>query len=640
MRVSLLLAAATRLALGQFPPEPEGVHIIRSQFHNNVTISYKQTSICETTPGVRSYAGYVHLPPGALADSGENTTYEINTFFWFFESRKDPLNAPLSLWMNGGPGSSSMMGLLAENGPCYVNPDSNSTTLNPWSWNNEVNMLYLDQPTQVGLSYDTLTNITKNLVSGHTTIFNATDPVPEQNSTFLVGTYGSQDGNRTALGSVNAAIAAWHFLQTWFQEFPGHHPNDHRISLATESYGGRYGPAFFAYFQQQNERILNGTLKVEGEQYVLDLDTLLLINSCIDRLVMYPSYPHIAINNTYGIESVNDSVYEGMIDALYREGGCNDRIYQCRNLSLIYDPENIGINKTVNRICADAEDFCYSDVRGPYLDVSGRNYYDMATLDPDPFPPNFYKGYLNQPWVQQELGVPLNWSQSSSASSRAFRSVGDYVRPGWLEDLSYLLEHGIKVTMEYGDRDFACNWIGGEDVSLAINYTNTAEFHAAGYTAIQTNDSYSGGQVRQYGNLSFSRVYQAGHEIPSYQPETSYRIFMRALNNLDIATGTVNVTSSNGSVYSSVGTDTTWHIKNELPPQPLQFCYTLDPSTCTEDQIDSILNGTAVLRDNILKDKNSTQLFPWLFSACEVGSQIDNGERGPSQIVELCNERR
>lgn len=30
-----------------------------------------------------------------------------------------------------------MLGLLAENGPCFINPDSNSTTLNPHSWNNE-----------------------------------------------------------------------------------------------------------------------------------------------------------------------------------------------------------------------------------------------------------------------------------------------------------------------------------------------------------------------------------------------------------------------------------------------------------------------------------------------------------------------
>lgn len=36
-----------------------------------------------------------------------------------------------------------MIGLLQENGPCSVNRDSNSTTLNPWSWNQNVNMLYI-----------------------------------------------------------------------------------------------------------------------------------------------------------------------------------------------------------------------------------------------------------------------------------------------------------------------------------------------------------------------------------------------------------------------------------------------------------------------------------------------------------------
>ncbi len=86
---------------------------------------------------MKSYSGYIHLPPGTLEDLGEPQNYSINTFFWFFESSKDPVNAPLAIWMNGGPGSSSMLGLLDENGPCYVNPDSNSTTLNPFSWNNE-----------------------------------------------------------------------------------------------------------------------------------------------------------------------------------------------------------------------------------------------------------------------------------------------------------------------------------------------------------------------------------------------------------------------------------------------------------------------------------------------------------------------
>lgn len=117
--------------------------------------------LCETTPGVKSYAGYVHLPPNFLDDMSEvdAQNYPINTyvallqnvschqnkahfpnrFFWFFEARTEPHNAPLAIWLNGGPGGSSLMGLLEENGPCFVSEDSKSTYLNEWSWNNNVN---------------------------------------------------------------------------------------------------------------------------------------------------------------------------------------------------------------------------------------------------------------------------------------------------------------------------------------------------------------------------------------------------------------------------------------------------------------------------------------------------------------------
>lgn len=96
-------------------------------------------------------------------------------------------------------------------------------------------MLYLEQPVQVGLSYDTLANFTLDLISGHVSALDDEEPIPEQNTTFLVGTYPSQNSNTTAQGTRNAAIAMWHFAQVWFQEFPGYHPNDDRISIATES---------------------------------------------------------------------------------------------------------------------------------------------------------------------------------------------------------------------------------------------------------------------------------------------------------------------------------------------------------------------------------------------------------------------
>ena len=65
------------------------------------------SGICETTPGVNQYSGYLSV--------GTN----MNMWFWFFEARTNPTTAPLATWFNGGPGCSSMIGLFQENGPCH-----------------------------------------------------------------------------------------------------------------------------------------------------------------------------------------------------------------------------------------------------------------------------------------------------------------------------------------------------------------------------------------------------------------------------------------------------------------------------------------------------------------------------------------
>jgi carboxypeptidase C (cathepsin A) len=99
-------------ASSQFVSPPSD--LTETQGFYNQTVRYKQVpeGICELTPGVKSYSGYVDVTP------------EQSVFWWFFEARNvDPETAPLTVWINGGPGSSSMIGLFEEIGPCWVDAD-------------------------------------------------------------------------------------------------------------------------------------------------------------------------------------------------------------------------------------------------------------------------------------------------------------------------------------------------------------------------------------------------------------------------------------------------------------------------------------------------------------------------------------
>lgn len=95
---------------------------------------------------------------------------------------------------------------------------------------------------------------------------------------------------------------------------------------------------------------------------------------------------------------------------------------------------------------------------------------------------------------------------------------------------------------------------GGEAVSLALNFTHSTEFRAAGYEPFMVNRQEYG-EVRQFGNFSFLRMYEAGHEVPYYQPVAALEMFRRTLDNLKLADGT----PENIANYSTHGTPNATH---------------------------------------------------------------------------------
>ena len=432
--------------------------------------------------------------------------------------------------------------------------------------------------------------------------------VPEQNATCMVGTVSSQNVSYTASTTRHAAVALWHFAQTWFEEFPVYKPADEQISLFTESYGGHYGPAFVYYFMRQNELITNGTISGPGVHY-LHLNTLGIVNGCINLELLGPAYAEFAWNNTYGIKAFNESQYQKAIHELKKPGGALDQIEDCNTLERMRDPNDYGDRINLNIVCALATSATHNATTAVYHANGKNGWFDITHPAEDSFPPAYLIGFLNQQWVQRALGVPVNHSAVSPAVSEAFKYTGDMAKGGLSEDLAYILDHGVKVAMLYGDRDFACNWIGGEASSLKIPWKHKADFAAAGYTPLVLDPFHSGGLTRQYGNLSFTRVYQAGHMVPSYQPEAAYEIFMRALTGKDIATGTLDLQeiAARGEQYSTTGPSDTWWMRSEVLPSPPGECYIWDMSRCTEEEKNWIFDGTAVIKDWIVVGHEENQ---------------------------------
>lgn len=242
----LLLGAVTSNVVAQFIPEPTDLKKVIG--HAGVPVRYKQvpTGICELNPKVKSFSGYADVEK------------DEHVFFWFFESRDvDPHKAPLTVWINGGPGSSSMIGLFQELGPCGVDYYGKVYD-NPYSFSKVSNMLFIDQPTTVGFSYSKAVDGYYGRKGNFVPVTDNTCP-PEANGT--CGTYSDPNTHIIANSTETAAPGMWKTLQGFMGAFPQYSNNG--FHFATESYGGHYGPVFNEYFEKQNRANIPDAKKID-----------------------------------------------------------------------------------------------------------------------------------------------------------------------------------------------------------------------------------------------------------------------------------------------------------------------------------------------------------------------------------------
>ncbi|KAF8395813.1 hypothetical protein HHK36_019767 [Tetracentron sinense] len=166
--------------------------------------------------GFTQYGGYV-----TVDESAGRALY-----YYFTEAEHSKDSKPLLLWLNGGPGCSSIAyGAMEELGPFRVHSDGKTLYKNKYAWNKAANVLFLESPAGVGFSYS---NRTSDYV----------------------------------IGDQKTAADNYLFLVNWLERFPEYKTRD--FYIAGESYAGHYVPQLAHNILLHNKMAKKNTINLKG----------------------------------------------------------------------------------------------------------------------------------------------------------------------------------------------------------------------------------------------------------------------------------------------------------------------------------------------------------------------------------------
>ncbi|KAH7339033.1 serine carboxypeptidase [Rhizoctonia solani] len=439
-------------------------------------IRVKKPQLCD--PNVKQYSGYLDIDD------------DKHLFFWFFESRANPAKAPLVLWLNGGPGCSSSTGLLFELGPCNIANDGQNTTYNKYSWNTHANMLFLDQPINVGYSY-------------------------------------SKNG-----GVNNSPVAAedvWSFLELFVNRFPEYSGSLH---ISGESYGGTYLPNIAHVIHTKNKEIkahaAQGLLP-DNKVKVLHLESVLIGNGLTEPYTQFASVPEYACDGPY---PVFDTDGPQCTSLRAKVPTCQRLIKSC------YDYNN-------RLSCVPAALYCWSQMFGSFQQL-GLNPYDVRRKcnkaeDGDLCyrQLEWIETFMNDEKVKSELGAVADreFKSCNMKVNQAFMMQGDGMHNA-AALLPELVEDGVRLLIYAGNADFMCNAIGNLQWLEKLETSFQADFQAAKhvpFVPLSSKTNKPAGFVKTAGgkgqftagNITYVQIYDAGHMVPYDQPEAALDMFVR-----------------------------------------------------------------------------------------------------------------
>lgn len=449
---------------------------------------------------VTNIPGYGQPPSrqysGLIPADAANTTY---LHYWYVESYNSPDKAPLLLWLNGGPGCSSLEGYLFENGPLHFTGTkvNNLPTLekNPYTWVSFANVLYLESPAGVGFSY---------YVNGSTS---TTDEITSQNN--------------------------YYFLLNFFKSYPELAKLDFYIT--GESYAGIYIPTLVDRIRLGNEA---GNPKINLIGFAVG-------NGCwgneVGACAFYNNDPvFIALDFFHGHAFISEPSWAVVLKTCGNVSNPNIT-NECLNAAneALNDFANAPYN--IYNIYNDCPNLLETE-RAPSglshwlserenrkghkheakKNIVKKSKYQVSTPD---FctSPQLAETWLVAPDVQKALHTgPANVSSWSICSGIDYdKTVGS------LLPLYPTLISNYRTLIFSGDVDACVPYVGSEAWVRGLDYPVTSAW--APWTINDQVAGYRVGYKAPYG-FDFITVKGSGHMVPQYQPAAALAMITSWIN--------------------------------------------------------------------------------------------------------------
>ncbi|KAL3755118.1 hypothetical protein ACJRO7_002224 [Eucalyptus globulus] len=411
------------------------------------------------------YAGYVTV----------DEKQQRALFYYFAEAEADPASKPLVLWLNGGPGCSSIgAGAFCEHGP--FKPSGDVLLKNDYSWNKEANMLYLESPAGVGFSYSVNTSY-----------------------------YSSVDDKMTARDNLA-------FLRNWFEKFPEYKERD--LFITGESYAGHYVPQLALLIVQSKLFNLKG---------IAIGNPLLEFNTDFNSRAEFFWSHGLISDATY--ESFNTMCNYSQIRRQAQSG----------TLTPVCSRVNSEANRQISKFIDTYDvtlDVCLSTVSSQSAvlnKLQQTEKIDVCVEDKT-------LKYLNRKEVQEALHARLVGISSWTVCSYVLKYEYQNLEIPTISILGELVKSGIQVLVYSGDQDSAIPLLGTR--TLVNNLAKQLGLNTTVPYRVWFEESQVAGWTQVYGDkLSYATIRGASHEAPFSQPERSLVLFSSFLGGRPLPEG-------------------------------------------------------------------------------------------------------